>query len=320
MLWWWAGLASAAVTVLVVLVAWWWRRPTAARADVVVAHMDRIRALPRHRFLIRRLGRSLLAQLLGWLLVAFGAGLSVARLVAVDDEAEEMRTRDIMLCLDVSGSMTAIDRDVIASYRSLVGQLDQERIGLVAFDSAAISVFPLTRDRDHIEQRLAELDEALQMGHALPGVMAPDAGSSLIGDGLAACLTHFDELDVVRSRTVVFATDNMLSGEPIYTLDQATDLAVEHQIMVFGILPGEQDTKEAVELHEQVRRTDGDTLALVPGRASNVELITRAVQAQTRSALLALPSHRSFDLVWPGAALMLLGMAVAILARRGERG
>ena len=321
MLWWKLGLASLAVTVLVLLVALNWRRRGARpRADVVVAHLGRVRSLPRYQTLARRHARLLLAQLVCWLLVALGAGVTMSRLASVDDQSHEMRTRDVMLCLDVSGSMMGIDHDVVQSYLNLVDELREERIGFVVFDSAAVSVFPLTRDRAFVREHLTRIRAALTAGSAgVEGVLTADAGSSLIGDGLASCLGHFDQLDVPRSRTIVLATDNMVSGRPIYSLQQATDLAVKNKIMVFGILPGDQKNAEAAELHEQMKRTRGDTLAVTPGRPSNVDMITRAVQAQTRHALLMLPTNRSFDMVWPGTVLMLLGTAGGLLARGREQ-
>ncbi len=50
------------------------------------------------------------------------------------------------------------------------------------------------------------------------GTTANLSGASLIGDGLASCALQFDAEDTERSRSIILATDNYVSGEPIYTL------------------------------------------------------------------------------------------------------
>ena len=78
-------------------------------------------------------------------------------------------------------------------------------------------------------------------------------GSSLIGDGLASCVKSFPATDGTaqdgqrrrtghrRSRSVVLATDNFLSGDPIFTLDQAGALAQERDVRVYALNPGDFD-------------------------------------------------------------------------------
>lgn len=81
-------------------------------------------------------------------------------------------------------------------------------------------------------------------------------GSSLIGDGLASCANGFpdtgsgnigsgdaDRPDAGqrRSRSIVLATDNFLSGDPIFTLEQAAALARERDVRVYALNPGDFD-------------------------------------------------------------------------------
>ena len=44
-----------------------------------------------------------------------------------------------------------------------------------------------------------------------------------------------------RSRSVVLATDNFLSGDPIFTLEQAAALATERGVRVYALNPGDFD-------------------------------------------------------------------------------
>ena len=69
-----------------------------------------------------------------------------ARPARVDRTLEQGHNRDIVLCLDVSGSTLPYDRQVIASYLDLVRNFRGERMALSIFNSTSRTVFPLTDD------------------------------------------------------------------------------------------------------------------------------------------------------------------------------
>ena len=50
-------------------------------------------------------------------------------------------SRDIVLCLDVSGSALSYDRQIIAAYSQIARNLNGERIGLSTFNSTSKTVF-----------------------------------------------------------------------------------------------------------------------------------------------------------------------------------
>ena len=70
----------------------------------------------------------------------------VGRPARVAAEDEHSANRDIVLCLDVSGSTLPYDQQVIATYRTLISHFKGERIGLSIFNSTSRTVFPLTDD------------------------------------------------------------------------------------------------------------------------------------------------------------------------------
>lgn len=313
MIQWWAGAAVLAAAALVGLVAWWAARPRRmAGAPVPVAHLDRVRALPGFRALAQREWQRRRIEAGCLLLAVVGAALMCSRLVGVSDDSEEMRTREVVLCLDVSGSMHEVDADVIDTYLALVKTLKDERIGFVMFDAHAVTVFPLTTDRDYIARELAAAKPAIDPG-PVPGTLAPLVGSSLIGDGLASCVQQFDQRDPVRSRTVVLATDNVVSGDSIYTVSEAGKLAENNDIMVFGVMPVAKDRRPTEQLRAAVRPTAGDIISITAGEPTNLARISSAIKAQQKTALLAMAQERSFDRVWPGAVLLLAGLAGSLL-------
>lgn len=313
-----AGLAVLVALLAVGLMAWFWpRRRVRPGAALPFGAATRLRALPRFRALAAHRWRWSAVECGALLIAAAGIALLVARPVDQDAQAAQRSNRDVVLCMDVSGSMTPVVQETLASFERLAGDLDGERIGLVVFDSAAVTVFPLTDDGAYIQQHLADTAARLD-GHSLPGTRLGSMGSSLIGDGLASCLQRFDDDDPDRSRTVVLATDNQTSGKSLFSLEEATELAQERGALVFGITPNDNAVAATEALTEQVRTTGGDTLFLAPG--TPLEEISDSVQAAQRRELESPHRMDSKALVWPGLGLTVAGVVSAAVAhRRGTK-
>lgn len=174
LMWWWmwpAVVAAVAVTVVTGL----FLRHREKTVRVVVAHADRLRALPAYRGHARRRVRCLVVAVVCWAVAACGAGLVAARLQGIDDDDRQIRTRDVMLCLDVSGSMEGVDRQVINTYLQLADHISDDRIGFVMFDSSAVTVFPLTHDRDSVKAGLKQAGERLGRAGLDPGCVTARA-------------------------------------------------------------------------------------------------------------------------------------------------
>lgn len=242
-----------------------------------LANSWRMIHLPEYRKLIKK------QQLISILLLCLLAITLIASLIlagrpaSMSTEEPEMKNRDIMLCLDVSGSMTETNEKLTKLYSDMVKDFDGERIGLVLFDSSPAMIFPLTNDYDFASSRLDGIskaftatsgewssDEQWQTGYydLFTGVSEGN-GSSLIGDGLAGCINRFDQLDSKRSRSIIFGTDNYLSGNPIVTLLEAADYAKEKDIRVYGINPadyssGSYTSAESEEYKKAMLMTNGD--------------------------------------------------------------
>jgi uncharacterized protein with von Willebrand factor type A (vWA) domain len=216
------------------------------------------------------------------LLLGGAALVGAARPLDTTVDRPQTRSRDIMLCLDISGSMAAYDATLVSTFKTLVSSFEGERIGLVIFNSSAATVFPLTDDYDFIN---GELDSA---GRALSGDPEYDSffagtfngrGTSLIGDGLATCVSSFDKVDLQRARSVVFATDNHLAGRPIIEVDEAGELAKAKGVRVYGLNPEEDGAdEEAVQMRDIVTGTGGRYFPMSDQAA--IKGIVDAVQAQ----------------------------------------
>ncbi|NLE97928.1 MAG: VWA domain-containing protein [Propionibacterium sp.] len=309
---WWGALVLLVLTAVAVIAVLWRRRPRVPGGALPFAAAARLRSLPRFRALARRRLRWAVVEATALAVAAAGVSMLVARPVDVDAQSAQRSNRDVVLCMDVSGSMQRVVRDVLGAFGELAGHLEGERLALVLFDSAAVTGFPLTDDASFVREQLAS--EAREMtGRRVPGTGLGDVGSSLIGDGLVSCLQRFDG-DPDRSRTVVLATDNQTSGRSLYSLDEAAAMAADDGVLVFGITPNDNTVTATHELTEQVRLTGGDTLLLDP----NMPLgdIVEAVEATQRRELEGPARLEAEDLLWPGVGLTMVGVVGAAFARR----
>lgn len=135
---------------------------------------------------------------------------------------------DLMLALDVSGSMEALDmqragapasridvvKDVVARF---VAARPNDRIGLVAFAGAPYLVSPLTLDHDWLLENLERIDTG----------MVEDG--TAIGSALATSVERLREQDAA-SKVVVLLTDgvnNAGSVQPTMAAEAARALGVE---------------------------------------------------------------------------------------------
>ena len=189
----------------------------------------------------------------------------VARPSTVDEGEERASSRDIVLCLDVSGSTLPYDREVIDTYRTLVDNFKGERIGLSIFNSTSRTVFPLTDDYELVSEQLDKTSTILKgvesqddidkmkdsdyqaISDWLEGTQNRKEATSLIGDGVVSCAamlpgfaygsSNAETASRQRAASIVLATDNVVSGDPTYTLQEALDLTKQAEITVDGLSP-----------------------------------------------------------------------------------
>src|SRR5690606_15703243 len=196
-------------------------------------------------------------------------------------------SRDIMLCLDVSGSMSDVDVEVLGVFEELLKGFQGERIGLTIFNSSPVQVFPLTDDYPFIAQQLKNIRSSFDYRDQTPehwvGTLN-GPGASLIGDGLAACTMRFDHADDERSRSVILATDNELAGASILTLEEAAQYAKSKKVRVFALNPVQgKDAAVSAQLAEAAELTGGRSYALRD--TTTVSDIIAEIQKQEATAL-----------------------------------
>ncbi|GGH50344.1 VWA domain-containing protein [Microbacterium album] len=285
------AVAAAVLAAAGAGLAYGWRRRPGRDGTVdaaLVARAERVRDLPA----VRRATRRHAAAVAGLLALATTAallgGVVGSRPLAEQTIVPENTSRDIMLCLDVSGSMSEVDVEVITVFEELLEGFEGERIGLTIFNSSPVQVFPLTDDYEFARDQLASIRRSFDYVDDVPehwlGTLN-GAGASLIGDGLAACALRFDHRDEERSRSIVFATDNEVNGASIVTLEEAAGLAAAAGVRVFALNPVEgKDADVSAQLAAAAASTGGAAYAL--RGATTVGDIISEVQRQEATALI----------------------------------
>ena len=161
--------------------------------------------------------------------------LALARPQDADDRQEtEMRGIDIVLTLDVSGSMEARDlepnrleaaKDVT---RDFIGRRRNDRIGAVIFAENAYTLCPLTLDYSILSTMIADL--------AL-GVI--DDKATAIGNAIGMSINRLRKSDA-KSKVIILLTDGASNAGNLPP-DQATEFAETLGIKIYTVLVGQRD-------------------------------------------------------------------------------
>src|SRR5690606_13275925 len=208
----------------------------------------------------------------------------------------ESHSRDIMLCLDVSGSMTDVDAEVLQVFSRLAEDFAGERVGLTIFNSSPVQIFPLTDDYAFVRENLDRVRESFDYHEAIPefwvGTLnAP--GASLVGDGLTACALGFDHPDDVRARSIILATVNEVNGTETVTIDEAGAYAASLGVRVFAIDPTDASSASSSALRSAAVATGGGYFRL--REATTVDTIVAEVQAEDAAILAGEPRIARVD-------------------------
>jgi len=227
----------------------------------------------------------------------------------------------------------------VQTFARLVDSFAGERIALSVFNSTSRTVFPLTDDYTLALEELDEASGALAFDYdsfdyddadqvaQLDRMLAFVAGTegvpdqaSLIGDGLAACALQFDEQATDRSRSIILATDNYVSGEPLYTLGQAVELVDGRDVSLVGLFGGGDDLRgglEETEYREDVLAVDG--LYFTADDPGAIEGIVADIQSQQAVDLDAAPEVVDSDRPEPWFAILAVAVVALVLVRWRSR-
>lgn len=211
------------LTLLVPMIGYYvWRTLQGGAAIRISSVAGVVRAPRTVRYYLRHLPFVLRAAAFALLVVALARPQDVEQNVRTNTEGI-----DIMLAIDVSGSMLARDfkPDRITAAKEVAGSFIADRygdrIGLVAFAGEAFTQSPLTTDQSTLQTLLARIRSGLI------------EDGTAIGNGLATAINRLRESDA-KSKVIILLTDGVNNRGEIAPRT-AAEIAKAQSIRVYTI-------------------------------------------------------------------------------------
>ena len=211
------------LTLLVPMIGYYvWRTLQGGAAIRISSVAGVVRAPKTVRYYLRHLPFALRAAAFALLVVALARPQDVEQNVRTNTEGI-----DIMLAIDVSGSMLARDfkPDRITAAKEVAGSFIADRygdrIGLVAFAGEAFTQSPLTTDQSTLQTLLARIRSGLI------------EDGTAIGNGLATAINRLRESEA-KSKVIILLTDGVNNRGEIAPLT-AAEIAEAQGIRVYTI-------------------------------------------------------------------------------------
>ena len=208
---------------LVPMIGYYVWRTLQGGATIRLSSTEGLSRLPRTwRYYLRHLPFVLRVGAYALLVVAMARPQDVERLSHTNTEGI-----DIMLSIDISGSMLARDftPDRITAAKEVAGSFISDRygdrLGLVVFAGEAFTQSPLTTDQSTLQTLL---------GRIRSGIIED---GTAIGNGLATAINRLRESDA-KSKVIILLTDGVNNRGEIAPL-MAADIAADMGIKVYTI-------------------------------------------------------------------------------------
>lgn len=256
----------------------------------LIAHTNFVRNLPEYKKAQKRYNLMLIILAVAFVVAVGSLSIVASRPISVTETKTEAENRDIMLCLDVSGSMSYSLKHLTGYFKEFVERMDGERFGITIFDGTYVTLSPLSTDYAAILEILNNLTNK----NTIKAFDLSEYAYSDIGFGTAGCIASFDKLDETeRARSIILATDNIDGNNGTSTtLIQAANYAKSNNIAIYAIDVNPSDFKDYVpnsgaalfgnskELYEISVLTGGSYYSLGLGDGLSAEGIVAQIQAQ----------------------------------------
>ena len=213
----------------------------------VIAHTHTVKMLPAYRRAVRRYRLLLIFTCVCFLISTFSFTIAAARPTSREEHNDENESRDVVLCLDVSGSMSSYQASLLELFMKTIDGLHGQRVGLTIFDGVPANLIPLSDDYDAV----AEIIQDLIKNFSDYSVAVMGKSVSMIGDGVVGCVNSFNlDSDDGRHKSLIIATDNYASSSETVDINQAARFAKRYNITFYGISINYSSTSQQERLFQ----------------------------------------------------------------------
>ncbi|GIU29463.1 VWA domain-containing protein [Shewanella schlegeliana] len=219
--------------------------------------------------------------------------------------------REIMVAVDLSGSMEAMDfvdtqgetlrrvEGVKALLQSFLLKRESDRIGLIAFGENAYLQAPFTQDKQILSQLLQEMD-----------VRMAGAGTA-IGDAIGVAVNHFEQSEV-ENKVLLLLTDGNDTSSEFPPLD-AAHYAGEQGVVIYPIAIGDpknvgEDSLDIATLERIAELTQGQVFEADDGQSLiEVYKVLEQLQPQLFESYTIRPEKELY--FWPILFVLCINLA-----------
>ena len=215
---------------LLPMVAYYVYRTMQGSATIQISSTDALKGVPRSvKYYLRHLPFVLRCMTVALVIIAMARPQGVST-----DSTTTTEGIDIVVALDISGSMLARDfdpdrisaaKDVVARF---ISERPNDRIGLVVFAGESFTQCPLTTDKRTVLNMLSQVES---------GIIED---GTAIGNGLATAINRLKESNA-KSKVVILLTDGINNSGQIAPLT-AAEIANTFGIRVYTIGVGSMGT------------------------------------------------------------------------------
>lgn len=303
----------------------WWLTPAYREQpeSLQVPFLRRLAALTgrapsRGAVVLRRHGLLVLLLPVWWALIVAG----LARPVWVADPIEKTEsTRDLMLLVDLSGSMESQDftdpagrhvsrldavKEILEDF---IERRKSDRLGLIVFGDEPYLQAPFTRDHEVVKTLLRQTE---------PRMAGPQTA---IGDAIGLAIKHFESSNT-EQRVIVLLTDGNDTGSKVPP-KKAAEIAGRKNITVYPIAVGDPQAVGEDKIDIDTLKTIASLTKGVFFRAedrSQLDTIYRSLDEIVPEKIRTLSYRPRYPLFqWPVGAVVISFLAYHLLTAAVDR-
>ena len=147
-----------------------WRKKKRFKRGIIVANTKYVKKTSYFKILNAKYHLYNILIKVACIIVIFVYAVLSARIYEVKKHDEEYNNRDIMLCMDFSGSVNNLNKELIQTMKETVNSLKDERFGITIFDNTSITLVPLTTDYNYVMYTLDLMSKYFDINQVIRGV------------------------------------------------------------------------------------------------------------------------------------------------------